>query len=132
MLNPAQWQGYCRSSHICPFLGYFAPPCSVVVDTLNFPCHTWSPLVFAAYTTSWVNEFYKLTTSCTKQLFFLSFVLNHLFQASSGASVDPVIQELMSTFMFIFDSLSSCIHLLCTCYVPGVVFTLRIQRRNLP
>ena len=39
----------------------------MVVEGLNFSRHTWSPLVFAAYTTSWVNEFYKLTTSCAKQ-----------------------------------------------------------------
>lgn len=85
---------------------------------------TPGPISVCFDATSWVNEFCELATSCAKQQFFLSFVSHHLFQASSGASVDTVIRELMSTFMLAFHSLSSCRHLLCTCYVPGGVLTL--------
>lgn len=85
---------------------------------------TPGPISVCFDATSWVNEFCEQATSCAKQQFFLSFVSHHLFQASSGASVDTVIRELMSTFMLAFHSLSSCRHLLCTCYVPGGVLTL--------
>lgn len=57
----------CSNNVRGPLLGYSPQWYAMVVETLNVPRHTWSPLVFAACTTSGVNEFYKLTTSCAKQ-----------------------------------------------------------------